>query len=282
MGEVTAVTLVGMRSTLAHFDAVHGLRPVDKLGPATVERWFATRRGMKPATQSTQWSHVTVFLDWMVKRGHLRVNPCREMRAPRRPRVEPLTIEPGDIRALLRAAPDARARSIIMLEWGMGARRIEVHRANVEHWQQRSGNMLLIGKGGHERTVAVPDYAARAFDAYLRQHPASTGPLFRSYTRPGVRLSTSTIGHYVAEWMLAAGVKKAPGDGRSGHSLRRTCASELLDETGDLRVVQEVLGHADLSSGAPYLRRMARGRMRDAMEARGIAPVLTGQERFPW
>lgn len=272
MGELQAVTAAGTRSTLSVLCRVHGHRPVDKVGRRTVERWLETRDGLKASTRATQWSQVSTFLDWLVRRELIRSNPCQEMRAPRRPRTEPRTIDGrGDIDALLGVVPDARGRAIVMLEWAMGARRIEVHRANVEHWSRRAGEMLLIGKGRHERTVAVPDDAARALDAYLREHPATVGPLIRSYTRPGVRLSTSTLTHYVSEWMMLAGVKHAPGDGVSGHALRRTCASELLDLTGDLRVVQEVLGHAHLSSSAAYLRRMTRGTMREAMAARSLS-----------
>lgn len=270
-GEMLPVTLSGTRSTLAIFAASFGQRPLDKLGEAAVRRWMAARSGLKPSTLATQWSQVSTFLDWLVRKGRLRANPMRDMKAPRRPRTEPRTIEPGDITPILRAAPDARARAIVMLEWGMAARRVEVHRANVEDWSRRAGEIRLVGKGGHERTITVPGYAARCFDAYLAEHPASVGPLFRSYTRPNQRLAISTIGHYVARWMLEAGVKQSPYDGLAGHALRRTCASELLDETGDIRTVQEVLGHAHLSSSAPYLRRLNRVRMREAMESRQVA-----------
>lgn len=285
MGELQAVTAAGVRSTLSGLCRVHGQRPIGHLGRRTVERWLETRDGLKASTRATQWSQVSTFLDWLVRRGVLQTNPCQDMTAPRRPRTEPRTIEESDIEVLLGVVPDARARVIVLLEWGMGARRIEVHRANVEHWSRRGGEMLLIGKGGHERTVSVPSDAAAAFDAYLSEHPATVGPLIRSYTRPGSRLSPSTLTHYVSDWMLQAGVKHAPGDGVSGHALRRTCASELLDLTGDLRVVQEVLGHAHLSSSAPYLRRMTIGAMREAMAARTlrpVAPLLMAQQCLPW
>ena len=270
-GELLAITRSSARSTLLIFATSYGNRPLDKLGQAAIRRWLAQRSGLKPSTMATQWSQVSTFLDWLVRKGKIRVNPMLDMKAPRRPRTEPRTIEPGDITAILTAAPDARARAIVMLEWGMGARRVEVHRVNVEDWSRRGGVMRLMGKGGHEREITVPRYAAHAFNAYLSEYPASVGPFFRSYTRPHVRLSVSAIGHYVAQWMIDAGVKQSPHDGLAGHSLRRTCASELLDETGDIRTVQEVLGHAHLSSSAPYLRRMNRLKMRDAMETRRVA-----------
>lgn len=278
MGELVDVTVVGYRTTLAVLDTVHGRRPLEQVGRRTVERWKESREGLMPSTVATQWSQVSGFLDWLVRNGKIQANPCRDMVTPQRPRTEPRIITAGGIVPLLHAAPDARARAILMLEWGMGARRIEVHRANVEHWSRRGHEMLLIGKHGHERTVSVPTDAAHAFDAYLTEHPATVGPFFRSYTRPGTRLTTSTLGHYVARWMLDAGVKLTSGDGLSGHALRRTCASELLDETGDIRIVQEVLGHAHLSSSAPYLKRLTRTKMLDAMETRRLGG--TGQLRL--
>lgn len=267
-GELATISAAGYRSTLGAFSRAHGRRRVGQVGQATVERWLETRLPMKPSTKATQWSQVSMFLDWLVRQGKLRANPCQDMQAPRRPRTEPRTLGPEDIVALLDVAPDTRARAIIHLEVGMAARRVEVHRARVEDWSRREGTMLLVGKGGHERIVPVPTGAARAFDAYLREHPAATGPFFRSYQRPHMPLSTSALGHYMVAWMYEAGVKHGPHDGVSGHALRRTCASDVLDGCNDLRVVQELLGHAHLSSSAPYLRRAQRAAIREALEGR--------------
>ena len=265
-GDVSKITAEGYRSTLAVLVAIHGHRPVAHLGTATIERWLEQRARLKPSTRATQWSQIKQFLDWLVDRGELSVNPCRQMRPPRRPRTEPRTIDTGDVAALLAVAPDARARAIIHLEVSMGARRVEVHRLRVEDWLRRDRLMRLVGKGGHERVVPVPPRASAAFAAYLDEHPATVGPFFRSYQRPHMPLAPSTIGHMMSDLMYEAGIKHAPHDGVSGHALRRTCASEVLDACGDLRVVQQLLGHAHLSSTSVYLRRANLVQLREAME----------------
>jgi integrase/recombinase XerD len=193
----------------------------------------------------------------------------RDMRPPRRPRVQPITLNDGDHQRILAVLPDARARAIIALEHGMGARRVEVSRLRVEDWYRREGMMLLTGKGGAQRFVPVPTDARAALDAYLAEHPATSGPFIRSYKRPHQPLSPGAIGHLVTQWMLEAGAKLAPWDGKSGHSLRRTAATEVLEVTGDIRAAQELLGHASLSSTAHYIRRVDLAGLRDALEARG-------------
>jgi integrase/recombinase XerD len=279
-GELVGCSASGYWSTLAVFAGVHGRRQVANISKRTVERWLETRSvvnadgvrvPMKPSTRRTQWSQVSCFLDWLVEdRGLLAVNPCHAMTAPRRPRTEPRALDGDAVAKLMLAAPDARARAVLAFELGLGARRVEAHRANVEDWSRRNRSFLLKGKGGHERTVPVSDFESHLFDAYLLEYPATVGPLFRSYTS-GRRLSTSTLSHYVVEWMFDAGIKHAPRDGVSGHALRHTGASDLLDACGDLVTVQEYLGHADLSTTARYLRRAKIGRMRDGMAARPYA-----------
>lgn len=268
LGEISVGTAASYRSALDVLALVHGGRAVRNLGDATIDRWLEARVHLKPSTKRTQWSYVSKFVDSLVKRGMVKFNPCHDRQAPKRPRVEPRTISQDDTELLLAALPDARARAIVHLEVGMGARRIEVHRARVEDWMRREKLMLLRGKGGHERIVPVPDEAAGAFEAYLAEWPATSGPFFRSYWGNGKPLSCSTLSHYVSDWLLAAGAKRAGGDGISGHALRRTAASEVLDASGDIRAVQQLLGHLHLSSTAHYLRQVDLPTIRSAMEGR--------------
>jgi site-specific recombinase XerD len=72
----------------------------------------------------------------------------------------------------------------------------------------------------------------------------------------------------VQQWMVDAGLKRRPRDGVSAHSLRHTCASDVLDACHDLRVVQQMLGHQHLATTAIYLRRADLSQMRDAMAGR--------------
>lgn len=266
-GEVQKNTASNNWSSLMVLCKAHGNRPVTQLGQSTVVRWLQLRAHLKPSTRCTQWSMVSCFCQWLVDEGHLRTNPCATMTAPRRPRSIPRALPEADVAALLHIAPDVRGRAIVWLMVGLGLRCVEVHRLSVEDWARRDNLIRVVGKGHHEREVAVPAEARRALDAYLLAYPATSGPLIRSYThsrsiRPG------TLSHYLSDWMRLAGVKHTPYDGKSAHALRHTCASDVLDECGDLRIVQEMLGHQHLSSTSVYLRRAGVRRMLDAMEGR--------------
>lgn len=269
-GEVTQGTASACWSPLTTLAKAHGHRPVDHLGRGTLLRWKELRSHLKPSTQTTQWSMVVGFCDWLAAEKLIGQNPCSTIRAPRRPRSVPRALESDDVARTLEVAPDARAKAIVWLMVDMGLRCCEVSGLGVEDWLRKDQLMRVTGKGRHEREVPVPGGARRALDAYLAEHPASSGPLFRGYTNSSQHdsLKPGTLSHYVSAWMLAAGVKHASGDGVSAHALRHTAASDVLDRCGDLRVVGEMLGHRHLSSSAPYLRRAGMGRMREAMEGR--------------
>lgn len=267
-GEIVRHTIASHRSTLATLARVHGKRDPGKLGRRTIERWLEDRRHLKPSSLRTAWSCVNGFCDWLVAENIIGENPCRAMRSPKVPRSVPRALDADAMVALLRVLPDARARAIVWLMFGSGLRRVEVSRLNVEDWSRRDGILLLRGKGGHERTVPIVTLTARALGSYLTEHPATSGPLIRSYTSPWRPLGADRIGQLLSGWFYEAGVKHAAGDGVSGHALRHTCASDTLDACHDLRVVQELLGHQHLATTSVYLRRARVTEMRAAMEGR--------------
>jgi len=274
-GEISTATSCQMRSVLGILTEVHGNRPLTSFGCRTIERWQEATAHHKPSTRSSAWSIVRGFTGWLHDKNLITTDPCAGLKAPRRPRTEPRALDGGAVAELLRVAPDARARAIVWLEVGLGLRRIEVHRLTVEDWLRRDGLLRVCGKGGHERTVPMISAAAAALDAYLAECPATVGPMIRSTTDPSRALSLSALSHYMAVWMYAAGIKNAPRDGVNGHALRHTAASDVLDRCGDLRTVQEMLGHRSLQTTAVYLRRAGIGKMRDAME-RSYHPVVVG------
>jgi integrase len=125
----------------------------------------------------------------------------------------------------------------------------------------------VVGKGGHERLIPVPDVVAAALDAYLATTPGGAGPLIRSAVNPAAGLAPHTIGMLVTGWIRHAGVKRHARDRVGAHSLRHTCASDVHYASLDLAVVKEVLGHANIATTSRYLRRDRIDDMRTAMEA---------------
>jgi site-specific recombinase XerC len=274
-GELGRDAVRGYRATLLQLARAHGNRPIERFGRATIERWQEDLATAKRSSMRTKWSQVNRFCDHLVREGVIRTNPCDDMEAPRRPRSVPRAIDADQVSAVIACAPDARARAILWLMVGLGLRVVEVHRARVEDWSRRDQVLTVRGKGDHERLVPVIPPVAKALDAYLGEHPATVGPLIRSYRTPHRPLSRRDLGAMVSRWLTEAAVKLAPGDGCSAHALRHTAASDVLDACGDLRVVQELLGHTHLSSTSVYLRRSRLGEVRDAMDGRwyGTSPV---------
>lgn len=269
-GEIGLSTVKDLRWTLNGLDESFGDRPLAQLGAAAVDRWLATIRDRAESTRREYLSCVRGFCRWLMKEGRIRVDPTLHVQPIRQARRNPRTLYEMEVARLLRAAPDNRARAILWLMVGCALRCVEVARLRVEDYDGRT--ITVCGKGHHERTLPVPVRVAAAVNAYLEEVGVTAGPLIRSALVPTQGLAAKTLSGYVRGWMLDAGVKVMPLDGRSAHALRRTCASDIADSGVDLRVVQELLGHVRLeTTAAHYLRRVPMETMREAMEGRGYA-----------
>jgi site-specific recombinase XerD len=158
--------------------------------------------------------------------------------------------------------------AVVALMLGCGLRCAEVATITVDDWDRRGEVLRVAGKGGHERIVPVPPDVAAALAGYLAHEPAAgDSPIVRARTHPG-GVRPDYLSQMVSRTMAAAGVKRAAWDRVSGHALRHTAATEVLDASGDLRVVQEMLGHQRLETTSVYLARAGVDRVRAAMLAR--------------
>jgi site-specific recombinase XerC len=256
------------RSHLAVFAAVVAGTPASALRVEHIERWMASRAKLRPASRRGQFSTVKTFCGWLVRAGYLVANPALELASPRTPRTV-CRAQGGDaIGALLDVLPDARAGAITWLMLGMGLRCCEVHNLEIGDWDRRARSMVLRGKGGNERVVAVTTETASAVEAYLAEFPTGAGPLIRSYRRPSQALTSDTISGMVSEWMNLAGIKRAARDGVSAHALRATAAVDVFEASNDLTMVQEILGHQNLNTTQIYLNRPNLTKMHVAMAGR--------------
>lgn len=256
------------RSTLNVFAQCLSHIAIDAMQVTHIEQWLASRQHLAPATRRAQFSSVKTFCNWLVREGHLKSNPVLEMRPPRQPRTVPRAVDADAVAALLAVVPDVRGRAVVWLMVGMGLRCCEVENLEMGQWDRRSQTMVVRGKGSHERALPVPAEVTAALDAYLAEFPANSGPLVRSYRRPSSALTADALSGLVSEWFRAAHLKRAARDGISAHALRATAASDVLDVCGDLRVVQEMLGHQNLATTSIYLRRSGLPQMRAAMSGR--------------
>lgn len=267
-GEIRRITAQGMDAPLQGFARVCGRRPVDKLSKRDVERYMETiGTRLAPASRRNHLFVISGFCDWLVDRKLLRSNPTRTIERPRVPRRNPRAIEADQVARLLSMCADTRARLIVMLMVQEGLRCAEVCMLEVGDISWQHQTLRVVGKGGHERYLPITDETRETLDGYLAEHPATTGPLIRSFSNPDRGIRPGTLSHYLAAWMLDAGVKRSGGDGVSGHALRHTAATDMLRNGAHLRDVQHALGHAHLVTTERYLPQLV-GDLREAMGGR--------------
>lgn len=267
-GEITPGTGRNHRCYLSLFAEAMGNRPVGRIGVSDIERWMESRSHLRVATRRSQFSVVRSFCAWLVDRHLMRTNPFDKLRSPKLPRSIPRALPEQNVERLLAACPDERARLIVWLMVGLGCRCCEVANLEVGDWDRRAGIVRVVGKGGHERELPTTAEVEAALSSYLTVHPATSGALVRSYRDDVQPLQANTISGMVSEWMRAAGIKAIARDGVSAHALRHTAASDVAERCGDLRVVQEMLGHRHLATTSIYLRRAGMASMRTAMQGR--------------
>jgi integrase/recombinase XerD len=186
-------------------------------------------------------------------------DPARGVRPPPPPKRLPKAISVEDVEALLTAAgadetPRAvRDRALLELLYGSGARISEAVGLDVDEIDMTSGAVRLLGKGSKERVVPVGSYAREAVSAYLvRARPglaaAGDGSPALFLNVRGGRLSRQSAWTVLRAAAERAGLRKQI----SPHTLRHSFATHLLDGGADVRVVQELLGHASVTTTQVY------------------------------
>ncbi len=205
-----------------------------------------------------------------VAQGMAEVDPAREVPPPSPPRRLPKAITLTEVERLLAAsgpAPDTagaaagprllRDRALLEFLYGSGARISEATGLDIDELQLDDDPMVrLIGKGSKHRVVPLGSYAARALQAYLvRARPALAAPSLRG--TPAVFLNTrgGRLTWQGAWGVLHAAAGRAglgPGSEVSPHTLRHSFATHMLDGGADIRVVQELLGHASVTTTQVY------------------------------
>jgi integrase/recombinase XerD len=199
------------------------------------------------------------FHRFLLREGSTTSDPARGVRPPPPPKRLPKAISVEDVAALLAAAgaeetPRAlRDRALLELLYGSGARISEAVGLDVDELDLGAGTVRLLGKGGKERIVPVGSYARDAVSAYLvRGRPAlaaaGTGPPALFLNARGGRLSRQSAWTVLRATAERAGVRRAI----SPHTLRHSFATHLLDGGADVRVVQELLGHASVTTTQVY------------------------------
>lgn len=234
----------------------------------TAEEWWRSLDHLAPSSRRAQFSVVSSFVQYLLELGELDRNPLIGISPPRPPRPNPVTFTAAEVDRVREACTNWRDRVIVELMWGIGLRCVEVSRLEVADVDLAGRYVTVHGKGGGFDVLPLPERVAWVLENYLEAHPATAGPLVRDVRFHRTGLKAQRVSDVMVEIMRRAGVKRRAYDGRSAHTLRRTCATDLLDAGANIRQVQAVLRHASLNSTEHYLRRSNAEDLRGVLDQR--------------
>jgi integrase/recombinase XerC len=220
-------------------------------------RTFAAREhrdGLGPRSIQRRLSAVRGFFNYLIREKALAANPAVEIRAPRAGRRLPKTLDVDQVASLLARAPtDALSRrDLAMLEllYSSGLRLAELAGLDVADVDLADRTVRVLGKGSKTRVLPVGRKAVDALRAWLADRRAlvrdGTGALFTG--RNGRRLGARAIQRRIGRWAAGSDLSVPVHP----HLLRHSFATHLLESSRDLRGVQELLGHADISTTQVY------------------------------
>jgi integrase/recombinase XerC/integrase/recombinase XerD len=248
---------------LARWAASQGLAPRD-IGPREVRRYVAhlSRGGSAPSTSARKLAAARALFNGLREHGHIGQNPGELVSTPRRGRHLPRVLSSREAGRLLDAIPVAsplelRDRALFELAYSCGLRADELVSLDDGDLDFDAEQLRVQGKGRKTRVVPVGEPAQKALRDYLerargalarRGEEAQPAALFLSVR--GRRLSTSDVRRRLKLWGSRAGI----GEAFSPHALRHSFATHLLDGGADLRSIQEMLGHASVSTTQIYTR----------------------------
>ncbi|HAS6185529.1 TPA: tyrosine recombinase XerC [Vibrio vulnificus] len=212
------------------------------------------REGMKASSIATRLSSLRSFFDFLILRGILTANPAKGVSAPRKKRPLPKNLDVDEVNQLLEVNEDdplaIRDRAIMELMYGAGLRLAELVDIDVRDVHLRSGEIRVIGKGNKERKVPFAGMAVEWVGKWLKVRSGLADPsepaLFVS--KLGTRISHRSVQKRMAEW----GQKQAVASHITPHKLRHSFATHILESSNNLRAVQELLGHENISTTQIY------------------------------
>ncbi|WP_325198440.1 tyrosine-type recombinase/integrase [Kingella oralis] len=241
------------------------LRELANLLPATAQparRDFQaafrqlSQRGLHPASLARALSAWRQYCDYLVRQGSLKNNPVQDIKAPKKPQRLPRAIERDTLNALLDqpVEPDdtlaLRDQAIAELLYGSGLRLAELAGLNLTDVYLDAGWLNVRGKGNKQRQVPLTQSSAALLRQWLAQRHAQPHETALFTTQRGTRLGSRQIAKRLDNWAQQHGSPQHI----SPHMLRHSFAGHLLQASRDIRAVQDLLGHASLSSTQIYTK----------------------------
>lgn len=231
---------------------------------------FRMSKGVKASSSSRSLSCLRRFYRYLQREGLIHLDPTANIDNPKLPRLLPGSLSEGEVERLLNV-PDIndvlglRDKAMLEVMYGSGLRVSELVDLRFSQFNAQQGLIRLFGKGNKERLVPVGEYTLDWLNQYLKMSrpvlmeggsQTDMDVIFPSLR--GQRMTRQTFWHRIKKYALEAGIQKH----LSPHTLRHAFATHLLNNGADLRVVQLLLGHGNLSTTQIYTH-LAKQRLYD-------------------
>jgi integrase/recombinase XerC len=244
--------------SLQKFCTEHNIPDANNIDEANIRQWVSQmhRRGLAGGSIQRSLSACRSYFNYLSREQGRQRNPAAAVQAPRKPRKLPKTLDADQVSKYLKFETGSdiglRDQAIAELFYSSGLRLAELVSLDIDDIDHSSRLLSVTGKGNKTRTVPVGSVALKAIDQWLGVRPAlsadkdSANALFTS--NRGNRISVRNI----QARLKLQGRKSGMHQDVHPHMLRHSFASHMLESSGDLRAVQELLGHANISTTQIY------------------------------
>ncbi|MBM4328593.1 MAG: tyrosine recombinase XerC [Deltaproteobacteria bacterium] len=258
--ETVRAYLADLRDFRSHLEAHGGLEDVSGIDPLHVRGFLASRFGkIKKVTMGRKLAAVRTFFRFLRRERLVSSNPAEGIRAPKREKPAPRALSVDEMHRFFVRNPAMAKRDLAIFEllYSSGLRVGELTGLKIQDLDLKNGWVRVVGKGSKERYVPVGSKAIKAIEEYLpvrdllltQKRPwTDSEALF--VNRRGGPLSSRTVRRILKAYLDAAGLTRDA----SPHTFRHSFATHLLVGGADLRSIQELLGHASLSTTQRYTR----------------------------
>ncbi|KPK98312.1 MAG: recombinase XerC [Omnitrophica WOR_2 bacterium SM23_72] len=252
----SAHTILNYHLDLEDFRRFIGDADIEKIDYLALRKYLAQlkEKNLGARTVNRRLSGLRSFFKFLTREGYLKTNPILSILSPKIDKHLPHFLTEEEVSRLIESAfakndQDAqglRNRAILETFYSTGIRISELVGLAVEDVDFIGGIVKVRGKGKKERVVPIGEIAMRAIRKYLEKRKKQSPALFLN--KRGQRISSRGVRNIVMKYIKTAGLKQ----GVSAHTFRHSFATHLLNRGADLRTVQELLGHANLSTTQIY------------------------------
>ncbi|MFH1753467.1 MAG: tyrosine recombinase XerC [Candidatus Omnitrophota bacterium] len=246
-------TVINYTHDLNGFSHFLGEKPLESVDYLTIRKYLAELRSheYKKRSIARKLSALRSLFKFLYKEGHINVNPLSTISTPKQDKGLPHFLDMASVARLIESADakdswGTRDRAIMEILYSSGIRVSELVGLDIEHVDLIGGVVKVRGKGKIERMCPIGEKASRSLRNYLDKRPDKIRALFLN--KSGGRLHDRSVRRIIDKYIKKISMKEKI----SPHTLRHSFATHLLERGADLRSVQELLGHKNLSTTQIY------------------------------